>query len=231
MAKIKDWVDDFLERHRRRFNPFDWPEPGSEEGIDYARMWLDAFLRERVREQEADAASIRLGTNPPRFRNDHIPNVMAEVKAMREVAAATASAGVIADSLETAKRQSAQCGWCDGHGMRQVFHPRYKGSQVIMIDREDDRGEVRKRPTAARVAAHCICPLGRYMRAKTDDDNRPRIPDLQRVLEGRSLWMAHDPMNPEESQVAASYRDELDPRAAREQVAEWIEDVGAAKPF
>jgi len=227
MAKVRDWLDDFLERHRRRFNPFDWPEPGSDENADYARMWLDAFVRDKVREQEADAASVRLGQTPPNWRNDHLPAVMAEIKAMREASTAQAGHGVIADSIETARVQSRHCGWCNGSGLRTVFHPRYDGSGILMLEREDDRGELRKRPTAARVAAHCICPLGQYMRAKVGDDNA-RIPELRRVLDGRSLWMAHDPTRPEDGMVPGMT--EADPRAAREQVVEWI-GGGGEKAF
>ena len=95
-------------------------------------------------------------------------------------------------SRDEAERLSRGCVHCGGCGQTMVFHPAYRGVRVE--DRECEvRGEIVMRPTAMVVAAHCICPAGRWMRAKTDRDLLPRIPDMMLILAGQSRWLALDP--------------------------------------
>lgn len=81
---VDDWLFDFLERHRKRYRPFDWPEPGSDEDLLFAEVWSHAFRRDGVAEREADDASIALGPTPPRYRSDHLPAILRAVRQGRE---------------------------------------------------------------------------------------------------------------------------------------------------
>lgn len=82
------WITEFLAAHRLRFNPGDWPARGTLENKEFVRLWIEAFKDEDVSEQEANTASIRLGTAPPRFRLDHLPAVIAVIRQSRAQVAA-----------------------------------------------------------------------------------------------------------------------------------------------
>ena len=78
---VPEWIDDFLERHRARLDPFDWPN--EHEWFAYVGPWLAAFADDGVSEPEAEAASVRLALAPPRYRREHLPAVMAIVRETR----------------------------------------------------------------------------------------------------------------------------------------------------
>lgn len=80
---IEDWLTGFLDRHRMRFAPHDWPQPETEEDDAFMGLWLRAFTAHATVEDEADEASADLGPTPPRFRNDHLPAVLEGIKALR----------------------------------------------------------------------------------------------------------------------------------------------------
>lgn len=84
MPDVDDWLVNFLERHAKRYRPFDWPELWSDEGILFIEVWSRAFRREGVTEADADEASVNLGANPPRYRSDHLPAVLKAVREVRE---------------------------------------------------------------------------------------------------------------------------------------------------
>lgn len=95
---------------------------------------------------------------------------------------------------ERVRLESRGCRHCEGAGMTMVFHPEYAGSTVLYIE-DHDRGLI---PVAGRVAAHCVCSYGRWMREKTEPEMLPRIPDLQRCIDGESFYVVDDPTEPEE---------------------------------
>lgn len=82
---VRDWIMDFLHRHRARFGPHDWPAPGSEEFAEFLHGWLNAFSRHSITREEADAASLKLVECPPRYRNDHLPALITSVEITRQV--------------------------------------------------------------------------------------------------------------------------------------------------
>jgi hypothetical protein len=81
--RIRNWVGDFLGRHRARFNPADWPEAGCDEWYEYVKGWIKAFALKAITEAEADEASQHLTLVPPKWRLDHIPAVVRQVEALR----------------------------------------------------------------------------------------------------------------------------------------------------
>lgn len=101
------------------------------------------------------------------------------------------------------RRESKNCQTCGGDGLAIVFHPRWAGCRVG----EMFRGEIEEiptegggkeyrhvqEPTAFEVAAHCICALGRWMRARLDEDLRARVPDVEAIFDGRSRWLLEPP--------------------------------------
>jgi hypothetical protein len=168
-AGVKDWVSGFLLRHMRRF-PGDWPREPSDLA-ELRRLWQAALERQDVEEGEADSASRRLAESPPAFRRDHIPALLAAVKAIR----AERGAGA-AESREDAKAASQHCPRCSGEGITVVWHPR-----------PDPLGGI-----APCVAAYCVCRHGRWIVRNHRTGREGALPfiDLKDVLDGRSGWLA-----------------------------------------
>jgi len=198
---IKNWIAGFLEKHRARFGIDDWGIPGTEEFADFVRIWLAAFIAEKITEEEADSASIALGKLPPRFRMDHLPAILGVIAETRRSKVATD----VPESREKAASQSHNCQYCSENGathrrypdetllggvgstpqgMVPVYHPMYDSSRTVQVDGGT---------YAARVSAHCICAFGRWMRNKTDPDTVRRIPDLADVISRRSRYVLDDP--------------------------------------
>lgn len=81
---MQPWIIAFMRVHCERFNPPDWPtEPDAL--ARFAFDWSEAFGKIGATEAEAMAASRLLTTrpNPPEFRREHIPRVVAAVLAVR----------------------------------------------------------------------------------------------------------------------------------------------------
>lgn len=83
-ASVSDWLCSFVVRHRKRYAPFDFPEPGSEDEVLFLEVWSRQFDKHGVIESEADEASISLGATPPRYRSEHLPAILKAVAAARE---------------------------------------------------------------------------------------------------------------------------------------------------
>jgi hypothetical protein len=84
MPPIKSWIGPFLTRHRMRFDDADWPATGTEANRQNVLLWLAALNAHLVTEDEADAASLALGTVPPQYRKDHIPALIGMVEKLRQ---------------------------------------------------------------------------------------------------------------------------------------------------
>ena len=95
-------------------------------------------------------------------------------------------------SRDEAREQSYGCRFCSGEGACEVFDRRYAGSRVVEVDAVV-RGEIKRIRASMVVVAHCICPMGQWVRAKTSREMLARIPDLADVLDGNSRWLAEDP--------------------------------------
>lgn len=171
MALVRDWIDDFLDRHRARFDPHDWPDPSSDDYVEFVKGWVTVFALNRVTEEEADNASCRLTAEPPRFRKNHLPAVLRCALDSRGNDAPT--------DREAAEAASRGCGLCFGSGLVTVWHPQPDPANFV----------------PAAVSAHCTCAMGRWMRQHfaRDKELLRRIPDLADVQVGRSAWLEERP--------------------------------------
>lgn len=74
-----------------------------------------------------------------------------------------------------------------------VFHRHWAGGRIGRRREYNDLGDLVTVPFAAEVAAHCICPLGRWIRSRTEDYLKGRIPDGAAIIEGRSWYVIEPP--------------------------------------
>ena len=117
-------------------------------------------------------------------------------------------------SKREAEDKSRQCPYCRGAGLVSVFHPAYDTHRTLMRE-VLYFGEIVTRPIQAIVAAHCLCPMGEWIRTRTDPDILHRIPLLADVLSGRSRWLAQDPTRDEQGEYRRRY-----PREMRRELGE-----------
>jgi hypothetical protein len=138
-----DWVPEFLEEHRERFRPHDWPRLNEAEA--YAALvadWQYALARNRVTREEARAASRAMLANPPGFRREHIPALLTAVRGVRAARAASAAdtsrrapAPDPADAEALAAWERADEGVRDAWRERVVARFPFLGRFPRMVDR------------------------------------------------------------------------------------------------
>jgi hypothetical protein len=102
------------------------------------------------------------------------------------------------EERERVEWTSRNCPICGGAGQMIVFHHKHTGNRFVTIATERN-GEVIETPIPAEVTAHCICELGRWMRSKTTEALKARIPDGAAIAESQSNWLFQPPgTEPEE---------------------------------
>jgi hypothetical protein len=175
---VKDWISDFLGRHRARYLPNDWPaEDAVEENAAFLRGWITAFATRRISEQEAETASCRLTTNPPNYRREHVPMV---VQAVEQLRAERNPQAVSGGTREAARDASRGCEYCGGGGLATAYHPWPSDEHRV----------------AATAAAYCVCLHGRWIKrnhAETEPMLLRKFVDLDDVLNGASVYLAEHP--------------------------------------
>jgi hypothetical protein len=178
---IRDWIVGFLLRHRARLAPPDWPAASAaEEWLEFIKGWVTALALKEVTEAEADLASQRLAANPPNWRREHIPAVLAGVEAIRKEQGSPAA---VATNREGAEAASRACERCGGGGLATVWHPL-----------PDDTTQ-----SPRTTAAYCVCQAGRWVEnvhRTAYPEVRKRFVDLADVLAGRSAWLVDEPGAP-----------------------------------
>jgi hypothetical protein len=102
---------------------------------------------------------------------------------------------------DNARTLSRDCEYCGGHGMARVYYPEYRGDPTEEVACWGRGGEVVRKAIPVAVMAHCVCPLGRWMRGRLDGDTLAGIPDLMEILTGRSRWLARDPTGGEHATI------------------------------
>lgn len=85
--------------------------------------------------------------------------------------------------------ENRDCPHCGGSGMCLVYHPRHNGTRSFTI--LDRRG--RLHTIAAEVSAHCTCPVGEWIRERTEPALQRRIPWIRDIHEDRSKWLLFPP--------------------------------------
>lgn len=109
-------------------------------------------------------------------------------------------------SIQDAKADTGVCNMCGLTGLVSIYHRNYVGLPGVEIT--DHNGEVKTIPGV--IAAHCICPVGRWLRhgqrnTEPEPNRTPkmvpvtppeisaRIPDLHEVISKRIRWSIEDP--------------------------------------
>ncbi len=83
------------------------------------------------------------------------------------------------------ERLSRDCPFCGGNGMVTVYHPRFEAESV---------GQARDgRRFATTIAAHCRCDAGKWIRERIPHELQARIPRVEDICLGRSLWLLIPP--------------------------------------
>lgn len=184
---IKDWLPEFLDYYWPSRFGREWPGNDNSEGRQIWSQWLKDFIEVGAKQNEADLAAARIKDKGIVLASPgaHLLALVAEIGVIRT----EVTTQPIASDRDQAASQSWGCKRCAGTGLAPVFHPRYTGDSTVAIPGND--GVTRMIP--GRVAAHCTCPMGRWIRSKTESKMLPRIPDLQAVLDGDSRWLAFDP--------------------------------------
>lgn len=174
---VKDWITEFLDRHKARFDPHDWPAADApDERLDFVRGWITAFSLKEVGEKEADEASRRLTISPPNFRREHIPMVLHALEQIRAERNPVTAGG----TREAARDASRSCPHCGGEGLATAYHPFPDPEQRV----------------SATSAAYCVCHHGRLIRrihGEKEPELLRRIPDLDLILNGASVYLAEPP--------------------------------------
>ncbi len=106
------------------------------------------------------------------------------------------------ETHDRAKFDSRDCEHCGGEGIVSVYHRRYRGSS---INRSRETGHL----YAATTAAHCRCPLGKFIRDRCPQELAQRIPWVEAILQGRSDWVLDIPKRDE---FPCNWIDEIPPR-------------------
>lgn len=89
---------------------------------------------------------------------------------------------------KTLEDENRDCPHCGGSGMCLVFHPRHNGTREITIEHNE-----RLHKIATEVAAHCSCPVGVWIRERTEPALQRRIPWVQDIEDDRSKWLLFPP--------------------------------------
>ncbi len=98
------------------------------------------------------------------------------------------------ESRDAAIADCVHCEHCNLSGLVTLFRRGYTGEPTMEI--RNHNGELRKAP--ARIMAHCICPVGRWVRGNVPNDMLPRYPDMHLVVQGKMPdWSLADPTMPD----------------------------------
>ncbi len=171
------WARDHRTRHK--FSRL--PDPTTEEGQVFYRPWFRLFLALRATVPDVEAASERLVNEPPPRHAEHYVYLKRYVSEAVAARVGPQLAASVDDTRDTATAASKNCPRCDGGGLTSVYRaepdPTFRSPN--------------------QVSAYCTCRLGRWVRRNhqsTSKDVRDRLVDLADVLDGRSLWVADEPL-------------------------------------
>ncbi len=171
---VKDWLDDFLSRHH---GPMDRSE---------RNIWLQGLIEAKATKAEAEIAMGRLRDQEVILS---LQTLTIEIGLIKQSSQAPPPA-----ERDDAQARSRNCPYCCGSGQAGVFHPLYDGCRV----RQSIQPDGRLLTVPAVVAAHCVCPMGRWMRSRFKPEDLRRIPDFGLALAGRLrsggvTWLPYDP--------------------------------------
>jgi hypothetical protein len=172
---VKEWLREFL-----------LSEIGYEPDGDQWKQWLRVLIDVKATKAHAEIAAGQL-------RQMNVPLEL-DVLAVQIRAVQNGTKATPPSDKAQAEAASRSCKHCGGSGQAMIYHPLYDGNPTRKAIRDDGTWT----QTAARVVAHCVCPMGRWLRERTDKDVIKRIPDFQLAIDGKLFsgghcWLSYDP--------------------------------------
>jgi hypothetical protein len=156
MDRVEDWIGEFYVKHTDRCPREDWPQADTEAESSFIDAWRHAFVTRGVEHPLADAASLDMAGEPPRFLDQHLPTLVKLAMDLRRLRDAGLGLEVQAGTVESASVASRDCPDCGGSG------------GAVRYVHEDILGRIRTlggnlAPLGSAVAYPCSCPLGRLV--------------------------------------------------------------------
>lgn len=161
MARVEEWLPEFMRRHTARCHRHDWPtdedpDRPSENTRDFYDAWRHAFVTHGVEDRFADLASLEMAASPPAFLSEHLPMVLKLAAEYRRRHESGLGVNAEAASVEAATSLSRDCPDCGGTG------------GALRYVHQDILGKVKTfgghpAPLGYSVAYPCSCPLGKFV--------------------------------------------------------------------
>lgn len=157
MARVEEWIGEFIEFHTARCPRQDWPPGDAESDRVFWDAWRYQFVIKGVTFDLVDEASRRLAGQPPQWLGDHLPSLL---KSVAEIVKdrAERTGGEKEDPLKEASKESRDCLDCSGTGWATRFvHENLHGRFRTATDNPV--------PVGGSFAIPCGCPYGRQVAA------------------------------------------------------------------
>ncbi len=107
----------------------------------------------------------------------------------------------VKEDFKRLQHENRTCPHCDGNGRVIVFHPAWDGDRVGKTSAG--------RPFSAEIAAHCLCPVGRWIRERVEFEEQRRIPRVEDIVTGRSKWLMKPPARRDHDEPPAPTRRDI----------------------
>lgn len=171
---VGDWLGAFVRQHSARHPAARLPEFDSESGQLVYRVWEREFEALGLDMAQATRASERMLVDPPPRMAEHFKTLLRYSQ--------DAAGGV--SGRDAAMAASKDCQFCGGEGLATVYRPAREDCRDI-----PDERYARIPP---QIAAWCVCPMGRWIRAchvRRDSNASDLYRDLADVLSKRLRWV------------------------------------------
>jgi hypothetical protein len=191
---VHEWFEAWLADHLARHCHADLPDPAEPSSRAYYRGWTNQIIVSGLRDRETwDTASESLMAEAVPLSR-HFGRLMdlarqAASASITDTKAQTAAPESLPATREDAEAASRKCEHCGGSGWMTVVYARPEATRSATNPTS---------PIPPSVSAFCICPHGRFLKRSQAADLVRRIPDLQDVLDGRSVWTLPPEPTPEE---------------------------------
>ncbi len=158
---VKDWLGEFLEKNWPAFGGRPWDRDDQDCRQSWS-TWMTALIEINAKRGEtelaADLTALRRDGQILDSPAARLACIVAEIKSIR----AANPVSMAQNERSAAQDASRDCVHCGGQGL-------------VLIERNPP----------GTVAAHCVCPMGRWLRGRTQQDMIRRIPDYGDSLADR----------------------------------------------
>jgi hypothetical protein len=183
MARVEDWLPDWVEEHRARHPGSFLPPFASEEGTELYEAWRAVFVKNGLQDYAvATEASKHLVGEKIAQPRDHLPTLITlavGIYKQRQAQGLPTEGGGGADARKAAEDASRGCAPCGGTGLGTVYRPDPCPAQY----------------RHASAVCYCDdCPYGRWI----EKNHREKAPDVRKRMAWRSQllrsgWLADPP--------------------------------------